>query len=226
MELTAIGMLLKLSCLLRETADKAKYAVVQSAASHPTWCSEMLPLIPEALRRNIDSIAELEQEFLRQRSAIARLSDRITSIAASPFFILGHTAWFAGWLLINTVQCPGISHFDPYPFSFLGLCIAFEAALLSMFILRSQQRQTNQAAHWAHANLQLGMLNEQETTKVLQLAQTIRFHLGMKRIGQDRELNEMVKEIPILAIMQELERAREANSTVPATGADEERRAA
>ncbi|MGZ8941014.1 MAG: DUF1003 domain-containing protein [Limisphaerales bacterium] len=186
----------------------------------------MLPLISEALRRNIDSIAELEQEFLRQRSTVACLSDRITSVAASPFFFLGHIAWFAGWLLINTFQCPGISHFDPYPFSFLGLCIAFEAALLSMFILMSQQRQTNQAAQWAHAGLQLGMLNEQETTKMLQMAQSIRFHLGMKRIGQDCDLNEMVKEIPILSIMQELERALEANNTMPATGADEVRRAA
>src|SRR5215203_3057151 len=101
----------------------------------------MLPRISEALRRNIDSIAELEQEFASQRSTVARLSDRITNIAAHPFFILGHIAWFAGWILINTVHCFGITHFDPYPFNFLGLCIAFEAALLSMFILMSQQRQ-------------------------------------------------------------------------------------
>ena len=90
----------------------------------------------------------------------------------------------------------------------------------------SQQRQTHQAEQWAHAGLQLGMLNEQETTKMLQMAQSIRFHLGMKRIGQDIELNEMVKEIPILAIMQELEKALEANSAMPAADAVEERRAA
>jgi uncharacterized membrane protein len=186
----------------------------------------MPPLISEALRRNIDSIAELEQEFHRQRSTVARLSDRISAIASSPFFFLGHIAWFVGWIVVNTCQCYGISHFDPYPFSFLGLCIAFEATLLSMFILMSQQRQTNQAAQWAHAGLQLGMLNEQETTKMLQMAQSIRFHLGMKRISQDRELEEMVKEIPILAIMQELERALEANDAMPTPSLEEERRAA
>ena len=186
----------------------------------------MLPRISDALRRNIDSIAELEQEFLRQRSGVACLSDGISKIAGCPLFILGHIAWFAGWILVNSFQCFGILHFDPYPFSFLGLCIAFEAALLSMFILMSQQRQTHQAEQWAHAGLQLGMLNEQETTKMLQMAQSIRFHLGMKRIGQDIELNEMVKEIPILAIMQELEKALEANSAMPAADAVEERRAA
>src|SRR4051812_36273468 len=98
----------------------------------------MLPLISEALRRNIESIAELEQEFLRQRSPVARLSDRISCIASNPFFFLGHIAWFVGWILFNTCQCFGVSRFDPYPFSFLGLCIAFESALLSMFILMSQ----------------------------------------------------------------------------------------
>lgn len=186
----------------------------------------MPTLISEALRRNIDSIAELEQEFDRQRTTLACLSDRISSIAASPFFFLGHIVWFVGWIVVNTCQCFGISQFDPYPFSFLGLCIAFEATLLSMFILMSQQRQTHQAEQWAHAGLQLGMLHEQETTKMLQMAHSIRFHLGMKRISEDRELQEMVKEIPILAIMQELERAFDASAVQPTPNTEQERRAA
>jgi uncharacterized membrane protein len=187
---------------------------------------KMLPRISEALRRNIDSIAELEQQFLRQRSPVARLSDRISSVASHPLFFLAHILWFVGWIAVNTFECFGVPPFDPYPFSFLGLCIAFEAALLSMFILMSQQRQTRQAEQWAHAGLQLGMLNEQETTKMLQMAQSIRFHLGMKRISEDPELNEMVKEVPILAIMQELERALEANDALPTTIAEQEQRAA
>ncbi|OAI54421.1 hypothetical protein AYO47_02935 [Planctomyces sp. SCGC AG-212-M04] len=186
----------------------------------------MISRISEGLKRNIESIAELEQEFLRQRSTAASLSDRISRIAASPFFVLGHLAWFAGWVLVNTCDCFGISHFDPYPFSFFGLCITFEAALLSMFVLMSQRRQIHQAAHWAHAGLQLGMLNEQETTKVLQLAQSIRTHLGMPKISHDRELNEMVTEIPILAIMRELEKVLEVSSATPATGIVEERHVA
>lgn len=185
----------------------------------------MPSIISEALRRNIDSIAELEQEFLRQRSTVAFLSDRISRIAANPFFVMAHLAWFTSWVLINSFDF-GIAHFDPYPFSFFGLCITFEAALLSMFILMSQKRQIHQAEQWAHAGLQLGMLNEQETTKVLQLAQSIRSHLGMTKISHDSELNEMVKEMPILAIMQELERALEANHAMPETVSIDERRVA
>jgi uncharacterized membrane protein len=182
--------------------------------------------IPEAVQRNIASIAELEQEFSRQRSTVACLSDKVSSVASSPFFFLGHLTWFAGWILLNTVDCYGIKHFDPYPFSFLGLCISSEAALLAMFVLMSQQRQTRQAEQWAHAGLQVGMLSEQETTKMLQMLQSISHHLGMKNVRLDRELNEMVKETPIVAVMQELEKALDANDATPETFAEEVRRAA
>ena len=182
--------------------------------------------IPERVQRNIDSIAELEQEFLRQRSTVACISDRISNVAASPFFIASHLVWFAGWILLNTYDGFGVVHFDPYPFCFLALCIGCEAALLSMFILMSQQRQTRQADQWAHVGLQVGMLNEQETTKMLQMLQSICNHLGLKKIGQDRELKEMVKETPFVAVMQELERALVANDATPPKPADEEKQAA
>ena len=186
----------------------------------------MRPRISEAVKRNIDSITELEQEFLRQRSTVAFLSDRISEVAGSPFFVSGHLVWFGGWILINSLDCFGITHFDPYPFSFLGLCIAFEAALLSMFILMSQQRQTGQAEQWAHAGLQVGLLSEQESTKMLQMLEAISQHLGMKEGGHDREFNEMVKDVPIVVVMQELERALDANDETPKTPADHKRVAA
>ena len=48
----------------------------------------------------------------------------------------------------------------------------------------------------------------------------------MKNVRLDRELNEMVKETPIVAVMQELEKALVANDAPPETFADEVRRAA
>src|SRR4051812_1458403 len=105
----------------------------------------MNPPISDRVQQNIDSIAELEQDFLRQRSTVACLGDRIAEFASSPYFILGHVVWISGWILANTFDCFGAVQFDPYPFCFLALCLASEAALLSMFVLMSQQRQTRQA---------------------------------------------------------------------------------
>jgi uncharacterized membrane protein len=174
-----------------------------------TWFGNRGLEIPESVKRNIGSIAQLEQEFLRQRSAVSCLSDRISNLVASPCFITAHIFWFIGWILANTVNGLGIDPFDPYPFSFLALCLASEATLLTTFVLMSQKRQTCQADQWAHVALQVGLLAEQETTKMLQLLQSICNLLGLKSVAHDQELKEMVQMTPIIAIVQELEKARE-----------------
>jgi uncharacterized membrane protein len=176
------------------------------------WFGKRGPMISETVKRNIHSIAQLEQEFLRHRSTVACLSDRITDVVGSPLFITAHVLWFAGWVVVNTFNVYGITHFDPYPFCFLALWLASEAALLSTFVLMSQKRQTRQADQWAHVGLQVSLLAEQETTKMLQLLQSICNQLGLKKVVQDRELKEMVKETHIVAVVQELEKAREADA--------------
>src|ERR1700730_6408150 len=54
------------------------------------WFGKQGPMISETVKRNIDSIAQLEQEFLRHRSTVACLSDRIPDVVGSPLFITAH----------------------------------------------------------------------------------------------------------------------------------------
>lgn len=167
------------------------------------------PKVPEAVKRNIGSVAQLEQEFrTQQATAVTWLSDRVTNLVASPFYIATHAVWFFAWISINTLSL-GIVHFDPYPFSFLGLCLASEAALLTTFVLMSQKRQTHQADQWAHVALQVSLVAEQETTKMLEMLQAICQQMGLKSMANDKELKEMIQSTPLAAIAQELEKVRE-----------------
>jgi uncharacterized membrane protein len=169
-----------------------------------------------AVKRNIKSIAHLEQEFLRQRPTVACLSDWITDIIGSPVFFVGHLVCLAAWIVVNTVDVPDVPHFDPYPCPFLALGIAVEGVLFATFVLMSQKRQTHQADHWAHVDLQVNLLAEQEATKMLQLLQVICNRLGLKKVVQDRDLQEMIKETHIIAMAQALEKAREPAESVAA----------
>jgi uncharacterized membrane protein len=181
-----------------------------------TLFGKRCPTIPETVKRNIESITQLKQEFLRQRSAVAFLSDRVTAVIGRPLFITAQTAWFVGWILVNTVGVFGIVPFDPYPFCFLGLCLAAEAALLSTIVLMSQRRQTYQADQWAHVDLQVSLLAEQEMTKVLQLLRSICNHLGLETVAHDKDLKEMVKQTHVVALVEELGKALEVPQN-PAT---------
>jgi uncharacterized membrane protein len=162
--------------------------------------SNVLP----GVAKNIERIMQLEEEFLRRRSRVDRLSDAISRFAGSIFFVAAHVVLFAAWIAINVRMVPGLGPFDRYPFNFLNLAVALEAIFLSTFVLMSQNRQNHRADHWAHLHLQIGLLAEQETTKILQMLQEICNSLGLTKAVRDKELGEMVGETAIDVLAQEL----------------------
>lgn len=75
-----------------------------------------------------------------------RVSDRIATLAASHVFTLSHIVWFGSWILLNALATrgwlPRVLAFDPYPFGLLTLIVSLEAIFLSIFVLVSQNRQS------------------------------------------------------------------------------------
>jgi CRP/FNR family cyclic AMP-dependent transcriptional regulator len=75
-----------------------------------------------------------------------RVSDVIATIAASQAFTLTHIGWFGTWILMNVLAAggwlPETLGFDRYPFGLLTLIVSLEAIFLSIFVLVSQNRQS------------------------------------------------------------------------------------
>jgi len=75
-----------------------------------------------------------------------RGSDVIASVAASQAFTLTHVTWFGLWISMNVFAklgwLPDALGFDPYPFGLLTLIVSLEAIFLSIFVLVSQNRQS------------------------------------------------------------------------------------
>jgi uncharacterized membrane protein len=164
--------------------------------------------VPGVTQRNIEAVTQLEQEFSRQRTLLDRVSDRISAFVGSVQFVLAHAGLILAWVLLNTAL-PAASRFDPYPFVFLNLVLAVETVFLSTFVLMSQNRQNHQADRWAHLDLQVSLLAEQEATKMLQMLGQISDHLGLKQPARDRELHDMVKTTHVEVLVDELDQARE-----------------
>jgi uncharacterized membrane protein len=143
-----------------------------------------------AVQKNIETILKLEKENLKSRSTAEHIATKVTTFAGSTVFILLHAAWFGGWILLNVGIVPGIRPFDPFPFSFLTLVVSLEAIFLTLLVLMSQNRMTKEADKRANIDLQINMLDEQETTMILRMVQKITRHLGLKE-----EINESLKEL-------------------------------
>ncbi|MEO6556274.1 MAG: DUF1003 domain-containing protein [Ferruginibacter sp.] len=142
------------------------------------------------IQKNIETILNLEKEAVESRSPAEHIADKVTKFAGSSPFIILHAAWFGVWIIINGGIIPGLAPFDPFPFSFLTLVVSLEAIFLTLLVLMSQNRMTKEADKRAHLDLQINMLDEQETTIILRMVHKIAKHLGLQE-----ESDESVKEL-------------------------------
>jgi uncharacterized membrane protein len=107
----------------------------------------------------------------------------------------------------------GERSFDPFPYVFLNLVVAIEAVFLSTFVLISQNREARHADQWAHLDLQISMLAEQENTKVLKMLQAICDRLGLGDAARDKELKDLLEKTRVEELAEHLEKARDTDES-------------
>jgi uncharacterized membrane protein len=137
--------------------------------------------VEELTQTNIKTIVELEAAAKRKQTTSERIAERVANFCGSMTFVWVHVAWFAVWILADTL--PGVEHFDPFPFTFLTLVVSLEAIFLSSFILISQNQETRLTERRNHLDLQINLLTEQENTKMLQILEQIAGKVGVEIKG-------------------------------------------
>ena len=160
-------------------------------------------------RKNIDAIAQVEQQLHGRRSRVERLGDGIAKFFGSVWFIAAHTVFLSIWIVLNIGLLPRLTAFDGYPFPFLGLIIGIEFIFLTTFVLMNQNLQSRRQEKWGHLTLQVCLLTEQEVTKNMQLLQQICQHLKLKNVGTDEELQDLTQTTHVTSLVEEIEKARE-----------------
>jgi uncharacterized membrane protein len=136
--------------------------------------------VRQLLQTNVEAIHRLDVKALHPQSLTDRLAAKVERFAGSPTFIWIHVAWFAAWIVANTVA--PIRHFDPYPFTFLTLVVSLEAIFLGAFILMGQNVSSTLSERRNQLDLQINLLAEQENTKMLKILVAIGKHLGVRNV--------------------------------------------
>ncbi|MBA2964313.1 MULTISPECIES: DUF1003 domain-containing protein [Ramlibacter] len=148
-------------------------ASARAAHAHPS----VSPRVRDLVRRNISRMRQMEEWSKRDRSFADRAADAVARFCGQMGFVWIHAVLFAAWLGWNTL--PHLPHFDPYPFTFLTLCVSLEAIFLSAFILISQNYEMRLTERRTQLDLQINLLAEQENTKMLALLQQIARKMGV-----------------------------------------------
>ena len=176
--------------------------------------------LPTTARKNVEAIAQVEQQLLERRSRVERAGDRIARFFGSLGFISAHVAVLAFWIAVNTRLMPGVAPFDPYPFPFLGFIVGIEFIFLTTFVLMNQNLQSKRQEHWGHLTLQVCLLAEQEVTKTMQMLHLICGHLGLETAASDSESKDLAQRTPLTALVEEIEKARAAGQEANGDGSD------
>jgi len=153
---------------------------------------------------NIEKVVQLEEEEERQRSFADRFPEMIGSFAGSVAFVACQLAFVGLWVIANLGIIPGVPTFDPFPYSLLSGLLSLEGVLLTAFVLIRQNRMGLIADRRSHLDLQISLLAEKETTKVIQMLDRMSRQMGMEHHVTDEETKELGEATAVEDLAQEL----------------------
>jgi uncharacterized membrane protein len=154
---------------------------------------------------NIRAVARLQEQSARRRSASERFADAVSRLVVREGMVAAHAVWFAVWIGVNTGHFSFMRPFDPYPFTLLTTIVSLEAIFLTLFVLASQNRLTQEADRRAHLDLQVNLLSEQEMTTVLRMLGEVCEHLNLRVTINSRKYQELVRRTDVGQLAEQLD---------------------
>jgi len=125
---------------------------------------------PAAGAANAQATAQLRAQHKLETSALQLAVDRLTALVGRPGFVAviaaAITVWIAGNLAALGLGFPAP---DPPPFFWLDGAASTGALLVAALILTTQRREDQLANHRAQLILELSILNDHKTSKIIEL---------------------------------------------------------
>lgn len=171
---------------------------------HPTKKHEAEELPSNPTDENVRAVARIQGRAVEERTFAQRMSDRVAGFAAHEWNVALHVVWFTVWIGLNVGLSP-IEPFDPFPFSMLTTCVSLEAIFLTLFVLGSQSRLTQDSDRRSHLDLQVNLLSEQEMTMMLHMLKEVCEHLGLEKTIQSPAFQQLMKRTDVDQLAREID---------------------
>jgi uncharacterized membrane protein len=127
------------------------------------------------LEDTFQAIARVRAEHNRKATLLERTVDKLTGRAGRPGFVVLLTLIFASWIGLNSVLLfLGKQPLDEPPFFWMQGAVSLAALYTTVLILATQRRENELASHHEHLTLELAILSEQKTAKIISLLEELR----------------------------------------------------
>jgi uncharacterized membrane protein len=133
------------------------------------------PTLPIHVEETIEAIERLHAEHRADATAHQRVVDGITSFLDRPRFLAVLTIVILGWLGLNSLAASlSFRPLDPPPFPWLSGAASIVSLYLVVLILTTQKRDDRLTQRRELLSLELAILSEQKTAKVIALLEELR----------------------------------------------------
>jgi len=170
--------------------------------------------LPASVSENIGTIAEFYARHEEHVSGMQRIVEKVALFLGSPGYVIGNLVLIAGWIAANLLAPElGRLRFDDPPFFWLQGIIGLNAFVISTTVLIRQNRMARLAHHHAHLDLQVNLLTEEKSSKIIALLEELRRDLPNVATKDDHEADEMAKPADAKAVLSAIEQ-EQGRSTV------------
>jgi uncharacterized membrane protein len=162
-----------------------------------------LPILPAHIESTVRSIAELHAQHDQRTTMLQRIVDRTTAWVGRPAFIGVLTAFVLSWVLGNLViSWSGQEPWDPPPFAWLASVLSLMALYMTVLILATQRHDDELASHREQLTLELAILSEQKSAKIIELLEELRRDSPHLANRHDAEAGAMSKPADPQAVLE------------------------
>jgi uncharacterized membrane protein len=153
---------------------------------HPDAAIDILTIMGQRQRASTDALRNVKNAndvFAHRPSTLwQRISDVVAAVAASQWFTLFHLTWFGLWFAFNMLANSNIFFperwaFDPFPFGLLTMIGSLEAIFLSIFVMVSQNRQSEKDRLRIDLDYQVNLKAQTEIVRMSRKLDRLEAHL-------------------------------------------------
>jgi uncharacterized membrane protein len=178
------------------------------------------PILPAHIDETVQAIARLHIDHRRGSTGLQRTVERLTRFFSRPRAAGLLAAGVALWITVNLgLRLAGHAAFDPAPFNGLQSVTSVGALFMTLFILVTQRREDELSELREQLTLELAMLSEHKTAKLIELVEELRRDLPNVRDRPDAEAASLSRPADPEAVLEVLkENQIDARGEETATG--------
>ena len=175
---------------------------------------------PNPISQNIDAVVAMHTLAEQQVDAHQRGVETLTAWLGRPQFFYGILVGASLWMIVNALlPVFGVRERDEPPFFWLQGIVGLGALLMTTVVLITQNRQGKLAERREQLDLQMSLLTEQRTAKIIDLLEELRRDMPSVRNRVDAEAEALIQTVDPHEVLATLETKLE--ESLEATAASE-----